>query len=153
MSFLLQLNEDKLDQLVSLLAKFEDKIEAAEAIFKLEGRKLEEILRTVPHYQASYDQSLQDVKGLEDWVTNIKEKKVGKLWKKYNEGYSRQLTARDIQAYIAADQEIVELNQILIEIVVIKNNLSAIVDAIKQIGWMCSNITKLRVSEIQDTML
>lgn len=153
MSFLLQLNEDKLDQLVSLLAKFEDKIEAAEAIFKLEGRKLEEILRTVPHYQASYDQSLQDVKGLEDWVTNIKEKKVGKLWKKYNEGYSRQLTARDIQAYIAADQEIVELNQILIEIVVIKNNLSAIVDAIKQIGWMCSNITKLRVSEIQDIML
>lgn len=153
MSYLLTLNEDKLDAIVPLLFKYEEKIKAAEPIFKLEGRRLEEVMRTVPHYQSSYDQAHQDVKGLEDWVINIKDKKVGKLWKKYTEGYSRALSARDIQAYIAADQEIVELNQILIEIVVIKNNLNAIVEAIKQIGWMTGHVTKLRVAEIQDAIL
>lgn len=153
MSFLLNLSEDKLAEILPLFAKFEEKIAAAEHIFKLEGRRLEEIMRTVPHYQTSYDQSYQDMKALEDWITNIKDKKVGILWRKYNEGYSRQLTARDIQAYIAADREIVELNELLIEVVVLKNNLNSIVEAIKQIGWMCSHITKLRVAEIQDSIL
>lgn len=153
MSFLLSLGEDRLGEIIPLLAKFEEKIAAAEPIFKLEGRRLEEIMRTLPHYQSSYDQSLQEVKGLEDWVTTIKDKKVGKLWKKFTEGYSRQLTARDIQAYINADQEIVDLNQIIIEVVVIKNNLAAIVDSIRQIGWMTGSITKLRIAEMQDTIL
>lgn len=153
MSFLLTLSEDKLEEIVPLIAKYEDKIKAAEPIFKLENRRLEEIMRTLPYYQSSYDQAHQDMKALEDWVTNIKDKRVGKLWKKYTEGYSRQLTTRDIQAYIAADQDIVELNQILIEVTVLKNNFNAIVESIRQLGWMCSNIVKLRVSEMQDTIL
>lgn len=153
MSFLLTLSEDKLEDIVPLLSKYEDKINAAEPIFKLENRRLEEIMRTLPYYQTTYDQAHQDMKALEDWVTNIKDKRVGKLWKKYTEGYSRQLTSRDIQAYIGADQEIVELNQILIEVVVLKNNLNAIVESIRQLGWMVGNITKLRISEMQDAML
>lgn len=153
MSFLLTLSEDKLENIIPLLEKYEEKIKAAEPIFKLEGRRLEEVIRSLPYYQSSYDQSHQEMKALEDWVTNIKDKKVGKLWKKFNEGYSRQLTSRDIQAYIAADQDIVELNQILIEIVVLKNNLNAIVEAIRQLGWMAGHITKLRVSELQDVTL
>ncbi len=153
MSFLLTLSEDKLEQIIPLLSKYEEKIKAAEPIFKLENRRLEEIMRTLPYYQSAYDQAHQDMKALEDWVTNIKDKRVGKLWKKYTEGYARQLTSRDIQAYIGADQEIVELNQILIEVVVLKNHLNSIVEAIRQLAWMCSNMTKLRISEMQDAML
>lgn len=153
MSFLLTLGEDRLGEIIPLLEKYEQKIKAAEPVFQIEGRRLEEVARTVPHYQASYDQLLQEIKGLEEWLTNIKEKKVGKLWKKFNEGYSRQLSTRDIQAYIAADQEIVDLNQILIEVVVLKNNLNSIVEAIKQLGWMVGHMTKLRVAELQDAIL
>ena len=153
MSFLLTLTEDRLEEIIPLLAKYEEKIKAAEPIFKLENRRLEEIMRTLPFYQSSYDQAYQDMKALEEWVTNIKDKKIGKLWKKYTEGYSRQLSSRDIQAYIGADQEIVELNQILIEVAVLKNSLNAIVEALKQMGWMVGHITKLRVSELQDVIL
>ena len=153
MSFLLTLTEDRLEEIIPLLANYEEKIKAAEPIFKLENRRLEEIMRTLPFYQSSYDQAYQDMKALEEWVTNIKDKKIGKLWKKYTEGYSRQLSSRDIQAYIGADQEIVELNQILIEVAVLKNSLNAIVEALKQMGWMVGHITKLRVSELQDVIL
>lgn len=153
MSFLLKLDEGELDKIIPILAKYEEKIAAAEPIFILEGRRIEEISRTLPHHQSSYDQSHQEIKALEDWIQNIKEKKVGKLWKKYNEGYSRALSARDIQAYINSDQEIVDLNQILIEATVIKNKLGAIVEALKQIGWMLKSITALRVAEMQDAIL
>lgn len=153
MSIVLELSEDKLGEIVPLLAKFEDRVAKAEPIFKLEGRRLEEVARTLPQYQASYNQSLQEIKAIEAWVLNIKEKKVGKLWKRYTEGYSRQLSAKDIQMYIAADQDIVDLNQILIEIVHLKDTLDAIVDGLRQMGWMVGNITKLRVAELEQAIL
>jgi hypothetical protein len=153
MSFLLTLDEEKLEEIVPLLPRYEEKIAASESIFKIEGRRLEEVMRTLPHHQSSYDQSFQEMKGLEDWIINIKEKRVGKLWKKYNEGYSRQLSTKDITMYIAAEAPIVEINQILIEVTVLKNNLAAIVEALKQLGWMVGHVTKLRVAEMQDAIL
>lgn len=153
MSFLLTLDEEKLEEIIPLLPRYEEKIKKAEPIFKLEGRRIEEIMRTIPHYQSSYDESYQELKSLEEWVNNIKEKKVGKLWKKYNEGYSRSLSTRDIQAYISGEKEIVELNQIIIEISLLKNSMFAIVDAIKQMGWQMGSITKLRIAEMQDAIL
>lgn len=153
MSITLQLDESKLDEIIPVLDKYQDQIEAAAPIFNIEGRRLEEVARTLAHYQASYDQSLHDIKAVEEWINVIKEKKVGKLWKKYTEGYSRQLTAKDIQAYIGADQEIVDINQIQIEVVRIKGHLAAIVESIKQLGWMVGHMTKLRVAELQDAVL
>lgn len=153
MSFLLTLDEEKLSEIIPFLPKYEAKIEAARPIFKLEGRKLEEVMRTLPHYQSSYDQSYQELKSLEDWINIIKDKKTGKLWKKYNEGYSKALSTRDIQAYIASEKDIVELNQIALEITLLKSNMQSIVESLKQIGWMVGNITKLRVAEMQDAIL
>lgn len=153
MTFLLTLDEERLGDIVPLLPDYEKKISAAEAIFKLEGKRLEEIMRTLPHYQSSYDQSYQELKSLQEWVENIKEKKVGKLWKKYLEGYSRVLSTKDIQCYIAAEKDIVELNQIIIEISLLKNNMYSIVDALKQLGWQMSSITKLRIAEMQEAIL
>jgi len=153
MTFLLTLDEDKLDEIVPLLPKYEQKIAAAEPIFKIEGRRLEEVMRTLPHYQSAYDQAFQEMKGLEEWILNIKEKRVGKLWKKYNENYSKALSTKDITMYIASEKEVVEINQIIIEVVALKNNLASIVDALKQMGWMVGNITKLRISEMQDAIL
>ena len=153
MSLTLSLSESELDKIIPLMDKFEARVKAAEPIFNLDGRKLEEVLRTLPYHQASYDQTLQEVKAVEEWLLVIKEKRVAKAWKKFNEGYSKALSTRDIQAYIGGEKDIVEINQILVEIVLIKNNLAAIVDAIKQIGWMCGNLTKLRIAELQDYIL
>src|SRR5271167_3020179 len=153
MTFLLTLDEDKLEEIIPLLPKYEQKIAAAAPIFEIEGKRLEAIMRTLPHYQSSYDQAFQEMKGLEEWVINIKDKKIGKLWRTYNEGYSRQLSTKDIGMYIAAEKDIVEINQILIEIVALKNNLSSIVESLKQLGWMVGHITKLRISEMQDAIL
>jgi hypothetical protein len=153
MSIALTLDQNKLEEIIPLIAAFESKIKAAEPIFLLEGKRLEEILRTLPQYQSSYDQSYNDIKGLEEWVLNVKEAKVSKLWRKYNEGYSKALSTRDIQAYIAGEKDIVEINQIIIEVTVLKNNLSSIVEALKQLGWMVGHITKLRVAELQESIL
>lgn len=153
MSFLLLLEEDKIAEVLDRLPAYEEKLQAAEPIFKLEGRRLEEIARTLAYYQSSYDQTYQELKALEDWLNNIKEKKVAKYWKKYLEGYQRTLTSRDIQAYIAGEKEIVEMNQIIIEVTLLKSNALSVVEAVKNLGWMLGHITKLRVAEMQDAVL
>ena len=153
MSFLLNLEIDKLEMILDVLPKYEKKVEEAAAIFKLEGRKLEEIMRTLPHYQSTYDQALQEMKALEEWVNNVKDKENARLWKKYIEGYPKQLATRDVQSYIGGEKTIVELNQIIIEVSLIKNHLNSIVESLKQLGWMMSHVTKLRVAEIEDATL
>jgi hypothetical protein len=153
MSFLLLLEEDKLDEVLDKLPAYEKKLQDAEPIFKLEGRRLEEIARTLPHYQVSYDQTYQELKALEEWLNNIKDKRTAKFWKKYLEGYQRTLTSRDIQAYIAGEKEIVEMNQIIIEVTLLKSNALSVVEAVKNLGWMLGHITKLRVAEMQDAVL
>ena len=86
-------------------------------------------------------------------MNNLQDKATASAWRKFNEGYSRQLSTRDIQAYVAGEKEIVELNQIQIEVKLHKDQLASIVEALKQLGWMLSHITKLRVAELQDAIL
>jgi len=153
MSFLLTIEESKLEAIIDLLEKYEHMVQAAAPIFKLEGRRLEEIMRTLPRHQAEYDLAFQELKSLEEWLETIKEKRTAKYWKKYLEGYPKQLATRDIQSYIAGEKEIVEMNQFIIEVTMIKNQLASIVEAIKQMAWMTGHTTKLRVAELGDVVL
>lgn len=153
MSFLLTLEMDKLDAILDIIPRYEKKALDAKPIFDLEGRRLEEIMRTLPHHQADYSRALQELKALDEWLDNVKQKETAKLWKKYLEGYPKQLGQNDIKSYIAGEKVIVELNQIIIEVQLIKNNMQDIVDSIKNMGFMMGNVTRLRVAEMEEAIL
>jgi hypothetical protein len=123
MSVTLNLDESTYGPAVlNILERLDDRVNEAEPLFSLEGRRLEEIIKTLPHYLSSYDQLFQEAKATESWLENYKEKLNARYWKRYLEGYSKVLSARDIQAYIGGEKEIVELNQLIIETVLTKNN-------------------------------
>lgn len=155
MSFLLTLDNTSNDysRIIDILPRYEKLIEEAKPIFAIEGKRLEEVMRTIPHHQSRYEQAYHDMKALEEWLTTVRDRITSKLWKKYNEHYSRALSTKDIQSYIAGEKEMLELNQVVTEVSLLKNNLYAIADAIKQMGWMMGHVTKLRVAELQDVIL
>ena len=153
MSFILTLSEENLSEIVDLLPKYEKLLVAAENVFKLDGLRLEQVVKSVPQYQYSYDSAYQELKALDEWLTGIKEKRTAKVWKKYLEGYQRALSTRDIQAYIGGEKDIIEINQIITEIALLKNQMAAVVEATKNLGWMVGHITKLRVAEMQEAIL
>jgi len=142
-----------LTKILTYLTKYDEELEKAEPLFKLEKQRLELLCRTHPQYLARYDQLLAEIKSLEDIVQLRLEQEESKHWKKYNEGYPRQLTARDIQAYISGEKEVVAIKEILLEVQSYKMQFNAIVEAFKSMGWSLNNIVKLRVSELQDTIL
>lgn len=153
MSFILTLSEENLSAIVDLLPKYEKLLSAAEKVFNLDGLRLEQVAKSVPQYQYSYDAAYQELKALDEWLNGIKEKRMAKLWKKYLESYQRSLSTRDIQAYIGGEKDIVEINQIITEIALLKNQMLSVVDSIKNMGWMVGHITKLRVAEMQEAIL
>lgn len=153
MSFLFTLEEDKLGtQLPSIFAKYEKKIAEAEPLFKLEGMRLEVIARSLPYHQVEYEEFSQDMKQVMKWLENYKAKVESRLLKNYMQG-QRALGAREINAFIAGEQEIVELNQLLIESNLLHSKLDAIVEGFKQMGWMVGAIVKLRVAELSEVIL
>ena len=149
------ISEVKIDLLnvISYLEKYENALKEAEPLFDLKGQLLEKLCRTHPQYLVRYDQLLSEIKSLEGIVELRLEEKEGILWKKYNEGYQRQLSGRDIQAYISGEVEVVKIKEILLEVQSYKSQYNAIVEAFKTMGWRLNNIVKLRISELQDTIL
>ncbi len=140
------------DQLFFFFEKWQKIAEEAEPIFDFKVKRLAEVAVKIPAWQVYYAQQLQDIKTVVKWLENMK----AKLEAKYSKNYSNSPKAfgiKETQMMINGEKEIIELNQIIIEAVLHQNYFTEIVDAIKQMGWMLTNVTKLRVSEAEDTIL
>ena len=140
-------------QLLSIITKYEKYVEEAEPLFKIDGKKLEEVCRTLPKNLVVYDRHYHEMKTLEEWMMVKREKIQSKLWKKFLEGYPRALAAKDIQMYIQGDPEYVEFTEIILEVANIKAKLQSLVKAFENMSWMLGHITKLRIAELQDVVL
>lgn len=153
MSFLFTLEEDKLhEQLPAIFENYEKHIAKAEPLFELEGRRLEEIARELPKQQKRYAMRMHEMKQVVKWLENYRAKLEARFTKNYAQG-QRALGAREATTFINGEKDIVELNQLIIEATLLMNQLSEIVEAFKQMGWMVGNMTKLRVAELEEVTL
>ena len=140
-------------QLLNLITKYEKYVEEAEPLFNLDGKKLEEVCRILPKNLVIYDRHYYEMKTLEEWMVVKREKIQSKLWKKFLEGYPRALASKDIQMYIQGDPEYVGFTEVILEVSNIKSKLQSIVKAFENMSWMLGHVTKLRIAELQDTVL
>ena len=154
MSFLFELDEDKLaEQLPDIFAKYEAKVQNAAPLFDLEGQRLEMLLRELPKHQAHYDHRAQEMKQLMKWLENFKAKTESRLLKNYNGGRNQVFSARDVTTMIGGEKDIVELNQLIIEATLLYEQLDSIVEGFKTMNWTLGYVTKLRISELQETII
>jgi hypothetical protein len=153
MSFLFTLEESKLnEQLPDLFENYQRHIDAAEPLFKLQGMRLEQIARDLPEHQTFYAHRAIEMKQVIKWLENYKAKLESRFTKNYAQG-QRALAAREASTFINGEKEIVELNQLIIEATLLYQQLDDIVEGFKQMGWSIGNITKLRVAELQETII
>lgn len=156
MSFLLLLDADKpecLEDILPILPKYEKLVEDADEYFNISGKKLEKVATELPKLQSRYSRALKEMKGLTQWLETVKDKRNAKAWKKFTEGYPVKLGPNDIKNYVNGDPQIIEINQIIIEVELVRQHLESIVTAFEQMGWMIGHVTKLRVAELQEYIL
>lgn len=138
--------------LPDLFEKYESYIEQAEPLFKLDGVKLEQLVRDIPQHQAFYGKKAAEMKQLISWLENQKAKLEAKFTKNYLGG-QRVLGAREQATFIAGEKEIVEINELIIEARLLYQQLDEIKEGFVSMGWATSNIVKLRVAELSEVVI
>lgn len=153
MTVFLTIDETRLgEELMKFFDRYSAEIAKAEPLFVLDGRRLEEIARTLPYHQAHYDQLAKEAQQLVKWLENSKARIEARLTKNYLQG-QRAYGSRETSTLVSGEREMVEHNQLIIEATLFYQKLDAIVESFKQMGWMVGHITKLRVSELQDVVI
>lgn len=153
MTAFLTIDETKLAaELSSFFERYDREIKKAEPLFELEGRRLEEIARSLPYHQSHYDQLAKEAHQLVKWLENFRARIEARLTRNYLQG-QRAYGSRETSTLVAGEKEMVDHNALIIEAQLFYQRLDAIVESFKQMGWMVGHITKLRVSELQDVVI
>jgi hypothetical protein len=145
-------NEDLQAELPVFFESWSTEIEGAAPIFQIEGERLEKIARDLPHHQAHYAQRALDARAVVKWLEIQKAQKESRHVKNYNNS-PRALGVREQAMYVQGEKDVVEVNQLIVEAELRRQQFEEIVEAIKQLGWMVGNIVKLRVAELQDVVI
>jgi hypothetical protein len=153
MSFTGGLKREPLAKIADRLANYELVITSSAPVFEMSGKKLEELCKQHPQDLSMYALLLQECKTIEQYVAVKAEEQEGLLYRKYIESGARALGASELKQYVKSDPLYVEIKTIMVEVDHVKRSLEAIVGALETMGWTLSNITKLRVAQMDHVIL
>lgn len=76
-----------------------------------------------------------------------------KAFKKYLENYQRALSSRDVEKYVDGEADVVDMEKIINEFAMLRNQWLGIIKALDIKQWQLSNIIKLRTAGLEDVVL
>jgi hypothetical protein len=141
------------EKIAKKIVDYSQFVQDAASFFEMDGERLEVICKK--HAKNVYETCLRisEMKALEDYYATVIGKIESAHWKKYNEKYSRALSTKDIQAYIAGEPDYVAAKELSLEVAFVRHQLDQVLDALNGMSFMVNNITKLRVAELEDVIL
>lgn len=152
MSFIRDL-QNNLANVDHYLGKYNKFIDDNKSFFKLEGQNLEGVCKKLPFLVAEFKLIASELKSMNDFLEFRKETLEGELWKKYIEGSKRHMAPKDIQMYTKQESDFITLNEFILEVAHMKQNISAILDALDVLHWQLGHIVRLRVASLEEVVL
>lgn len=137
--------------LPELLEKYEEELENAKAVIKVEGKLLEKANLEQASWQLYYDEKRAELSKVLKQIEMKKEQIRGQLYKSYTENYSRELTQRDKEQYINNETQYLSIQEIYLEVQEMYEKFVALMDAFKSRGFALRNVTDLRVHSLENT--
>lgn len=93
---------------------------------------------------------LQEIEAILEFL-NIELRKIrSKMFRKYLENYQRALSSRDVEKYVDGEADVVDMEKIINEFAMLRNQWLGIIKALDIKGFQINNIIKLRVSGLDD---
>lgn len=152
MSLIEQLGEGK-KNLPTILMRYENGLDDVEANLAIKGKMLEQANIEQAAWQAYYDQSRIELYSLMKFMEADVARIRGKLWISYTETHTRDLGPRDKDQYINNETAYLDTNELFLEVQELYKKYEAIVDAFRSRGFALNNITKIRISQMEDVTL
>lgn len=96
---------------------------------------------------------LQEIEAILEYL-NIELRRIrSKAFKKYLENYQRALSSRDCEKYVEGEADVVDMEKIINEFAMLRNQWLGIIKGLDIKQWQISNIIKLRAAGLEDISL
>ena len=96
---------------------------------------------------------LQEIEAILEYL-NIELRRIrSKAFKKFLENYQRSLSSRDVEKYVDGEADVVDMEKIINEFALLRNQWLGIVKGLDIKQWQLSNIIKLRTAGLEDASI
>jgi hypothetical protein len=96
---------------------------------------------------------LQEIEAVLEYLNIELRRTRSKAFKKYLENYQRALSSRDVEKYVDGEADVVDMEKIINEFAMLRNQWLGIIKALDIKQWQLSNIIKLRTAGLEDVVL
>jgi hypothetical protein len=131
---------------------FYKELDSARAEAKIYGN-VEKSSANLPGIVEQRFNQLQEIEAVLEYL-NIELRRIrSKAFKKYLENYQRALSSRDVEKYVDGEADVVDMEKIINEFAMLRNQWLGIIKALDIKQWQLSNIIKLRTAGLEDITL
>lgn len=124
-------------------------LDAARKEVKIYG-SVEKASASLPGIVEQRFNQLQEIEAILEYL-NIELRKIrSKTFRKYLENYPRALSSRDCEKYAEGEPDVVDMEKIVNEFAMIRNQWLGIIKGLDIKGFQINNIIKLRVAGLED---
>lgn len=129
-----------------------NELDTAKREVKIYGN-LEKASAALPGIVEQRFNQLQELEAVLEYL-NIELRRIrSKSFRKYLENYQRALSSRDVEKYVDGEADVVDMEKIINEFALLRNQWLGIVKAIDQKQWQLTNIVKLRTAGLEDVSI
>lgn len=96
---------------------------------------------------------LQEIEAILEYLNIELRRTRSKSFKAFLETYARALSSRDCEKYVDGDADVVDLEKIVNEFALLRNNYLGILKGLEQKSFMIGHITKLRTAGMEDVII
>lgn len=138
-----------LANLPACIDHYYNELEQAKKEVKIYGN-VEKAAAALPGIVEQRFNQLQEIEAVLEFL-NIQLRKLrSKTFKKFLENYQRALSSRDVEKYVDGEEDVVDMETIINEFALLRNQWLGIIKAIDQKQWQITNIVKLRAAGLED---
>ena len=134
------------------LDHFYRELDQARAEVKVHGN-VERASAALPGIVEQRFNQLQEIEAILEYL-NIELRRIkSKAFRLYLESYNRALSSRDCEKFVEGEADVVDMEKIINEFAMLRNQWLGIIKALDIKQWQLSNIIKLRTAGLEDITL
>ncbi len=141
-----------LSEIPDCINYYETEYQNAKKEVKLYGN-LEKASASLPGIVEERFSQLQQIEAILEYLNIELRRTRSKQFKKFLENYNRALSSRDAEKYVDGEQDVVDMDKIINEFALLRNQWLGITKGLDQKQWQITNIVKLRVAGMEDANL
>ena len=131
---------------------FYNELASAKAEVKIHGL-VERASASLPGIVEHRFNQLQEIEAILEYLGIELRRIRSKAFKKYLENYQRALSSRDCEKYVEGEADVVDMEKIINEFALLRNQWLGIIKGLDIKQWQLSNIIKLRAAGLEDITL